>query len=124
MIPLQFALRRRLMHDGAKRCNIVINGSQSFYNGSHTYYPYVMIDGIQYKPNSQVQVKKGTKIGIWWFVAPSATRNAIVENGVVLQSGAGSGLYEYTVKNDCTLTVSTDDSDNGLWGYAVWTIQT
>ena len=46
------------MYDGAKRCNIVINGSQSFENGGYTYYPYVMIDGIQYKPNSQVQVKK------------------------------------------------------------------
>ena len=124
----QMALKRRMMHDGAKRCNIVIQGSQSFQNGSYTYRPYVMIDGVQYKPNAQVQVKKGTKIGIWWFVTSNAWyswgKNAIVENGVALQSGSGSGLYEYTVKNDCTLTVSTADSENGGWGYAVWTIQT
>lgn len=120
-------LRRRLMGGGAKRCNVIINGSNRLQNGNYVYHPYVVIDDVQYQPKSQVQVKQGTKIRIWWFVAGNAwyswNKNAIVENGVVLQSGAGSGLYEYTVRKDCTLTVSTYDSDNGNWGYAIWTIQ-
>lgn len=120
-------LRRRLMGGGVKRCNVTIKGNTSFYNGNTTYYPYVEIDGVKYYSDSQVQLKSGTKIYIWWFVAisawSSAGRNAIVENGVVLQSGSGSGLYEYTVKSDCSLSCSVDSSDNSLWGYACWTIQ-
>lgn len=116
-------LRRRLMSGSAKRCNVTIKGDTSFYNGNVTYHPYVKIDGVNYYPNSQVQLKSGTKIYIWWFAAENE-RNAIVENGVVLQRGPGSGLYEYTVKSDCILSCSAYSSSNGLYGYACWTIRT